>query len=364
MIKETRIIPIASGKGGVGKSFITTNLAIMLAKMGHPTVVVDLDLGGSNLHTCLGIPNQHQGIGDFLHTPNAQIKNFLVPTQWRNLKFIPGDGRTPFTANLTHLERMQLIMRLKTLPADFILLDLGAGSSFNGLDFFRISDHGLIVTAPEQTSMMNMLTFLKNMIFRAADLALAENEPCKKLLQEIFREPITAEMTTVETLIRRIGEIDSTAAKRVKGLAQRFRPRIILNRGTSPDDLKRLQDASLVLRDILSLETDHFGFIFQDQAVTASMDRGVPLVESAPESLAAINITYLAERIIRWWDEPLHDSEARLYRNTMTVWQDLQERKQEQQMIRQRQQEEAWEAARTPVARPVKRGVLDRIFGG
>ena len=60
------IIPIASGKGGVGKSFITANLAIALAKLGKQVIVADLDFGGSNLHTCLGIHNTHPGIGDFL----------------------------------------------------------------------------------------------------------------------------------------------------------------------------------------------------------------------------------------------------------------------------------------------------------
>ena len=47
------IIPIASGKGGVGKSFLAANLAIALAKLGKQVIVADLDFGGSNLHTCL-----------------------------------------------------------------------------------------------------------------------------------------------------------------------------------------------------------------------------------------------------------------------------------------------------------------------
>jgi cellulose biosynthesis protein BcsQ len=63
---KTTIIPIASGKGGVGKSFLTANLGVVLAEMGHTTVVVDMDLGGSSLHFFLGLSNRFPGIGDFL----------------------------------------------------------------------------------------------------------------------------------------------------------------------------------------------------------------------------------------------------------------------------------------------------------
>ncbi len=55
------IIPIASGKGGVGKTIFTANLGIALANKGKTVIAIDLDLGSSNLHTCLGIKNRHPG---------------------------------------------------------------------------------------------------------------------------------------------------------------------------------------------------------------------------------------------------------------------------------------------------------------
>ncbi len=61
MKRKTQIIPIASGKGGVGKSLISANISIGLAMMGYSTVVIDLDFGGSNLYTYLGFSNKHLG---------------------------------------------------------------------------------------------------------------------------------------------------------------------------------------------------------------------------------------------------------------------------------------------------------------
>ena len=84
------IIPIASGKGGVGKSFIAANLAIALAKLGKQVIVADLDFGGSNLHTCLGIHNTNPGIGDFLRARYSKLEDLLVETENENLKLLAG----------------------------------------------------------------------------------------------------------------------------------------------------------------------------------------------------------------------------------------------------------------------------------
>ena len=125
------IIPVASGKGGVGKSFISANLAIALAELGHKVIAVDLDFGGANLHSFLGLSNRNPGIGDFLQARIAELDELLVPSDIPNLQFLSGDGKTPFMANIAYAQKIKLISRLKKLPADYILLDLGAGSSFN-----------------------------------------------------------------------------------------------------------------------------------------------------------------------------------------------------------------------------------------
>ncbi|MCK7483987.1 MAG: P-loop NTPase [Candidatus Moduliflexus flocculans] len=57
------LIPIASGKGGVGKTVLAANLGVCLAALGRTVVLADLDLGGANLHTCLGVKNRNPGIG-------------------------------------------------------------------------------------------------------------------------------------------------------------------------------------------------------------------------------------------------------------------------------------------------------------
>ena len=170
MAETTTIIPIAGGKGGVGKSFVTANLAVALARRGHRTIAVDLDLGNSNLHTLLGLQNRYPGVGEYLRgTIKCAPTELIVETSVPGLGFIPGDGRMPFMANITYNQKLAIFRLLKALPARYILLDLSAGTAYNTLDLFQLGKSGIVVTTPEYPALMSTLVFAKNLVLRAID---------------------------------------------------------------------------------------------------------------------------------------------------------------------------------------------------
>jgi flagellar biosynthesis protein FlhG len=119
------ILPIGSGKGGVGKSLLATNLSIALAEAGRTVVLVDLDLGASNAHTMLGIRAVTRGIGTFLSVPRMGFEEIVLPTEYDGLSFIAGDAEMPGTANLKPAQKKRLVRCLESLPCDFMVLDLG-----------------------------------------------------------------------------------------------------------------------------------------------------------------------------------------------------------------------------------------------
>ena len=176
---KNKILPIAGGKGGTGKSFLVANLSIALAAQGFKVVVIDLDLGGSNLHSYLGIPNKYPGIGDFLKAKSVSFKELQIPTSIDNLSFIPGDGQTPFMANIGYMQKMKLMREIKKTEADYTLLDLGAGSGFNTLDFFETSKRGIVISTPDFPAIMNMMVFLKNFILRLIERNSRRNQLVK-----------------------------------------------------------------------------------------------------------------------------------------------------------------------------------------
>jgi flagellar biosynthesis protein FlhG len=311
-----KIVPIASGKGGVGKTFLAANLAIALAEAGHPTIVVDMDLGGSNLHSFLGLANRFPGIGDFLKVRSAELEELLVDTVTPNLRFIPGDGVSPFLANIPYAQKIRLISRVKKLPAEYILLDLGAGTSFNTIDFFRISRHGLIVTRPEYPSIMNMLGFLKHFVLRLIERSFSNDQRIRDFLRSLYKQPITAQRNIIENLASKIAAIDQDAGKTMVALCRDFRPRVIFNMGEHPDEIEIAHKIDRSLENALSLEVDYFGFIFEDPHVRQSIKKQTPFLPEYRESIAAKGITLTAKRIANFLEVPVKESAALLLKRT------------------------------------------------
>jgi len=308
MAKCSTIIPIASGKGGVGKSFITANLAIALAEAGKQTIAVDLDMGGANLHSFLGMTNKSPGIGDFLKARKAKLHELLVPTMTPNLYFLAGDGKTPLMPNISYAQKIRLISTIKHLPADYILLDMGAGSSYNTLDFFRIAHHGFVVTLPEHTSIMGMMVFLKNFIYRTIERKVVKNRPVHTLLQELLKQPMQDQESSIEEIFIKIAEKDHEAANAIRDEISSFRPRIIINQGESPDEFQEVSRISISIKKMLSLETDFFGFIYYDKTVKRMTRNCETYLPNNLDALAAKEIVKLAQRILKYWQIPVENS--------------------------------------------------------
>lgn len=318
------IIPVASGKGGIGKTFLTANLAIALAEMGRQTVAVDLDLGGSNLNMFLGIPNKYPGIGDFLKARVPRLDKLLVPTATKNLHLLPGDGKTPFMANLHHAQKIKLIRHIRELPADYMLLDLGAGSTFNTLDFFGIAPMGMLVTSPEYPAIMGMLVFLKNYLLRAMDRQFSKHRlyGAREIFQTLCKRPMDEQMQSLKSVTQEIEAEDPEAAEKINGVLKICRPRIVFNMGRHPDDLKVTAKINESLKEILAIEPDYFGFVFNDPEVAKSIENHQAYLPYARDAMAARNIVRTAERIDKYWERPIQDSARLLTKSVLKEFDD------------------------------------------
>lgn len=161
-----KIYPIGGGKGGVGKSFISASIGALLAKHGKKVALVDLDLGASNLHTFLGIQPPGNGLSQFLNKTADNLESVAVPTHIANLSFISSNRCSMEIANLYYAQKVKLINAIRKLPFDYVIIDLGAGTHFNTLDFFLASDIGIFVCTPEPTSIENAFRFIKAVYLR------------------------------------------------------------------------------------------------------------------------------------------------------------------------------------------------------
>ena len=305
---DRTIIPIASGKGGVGKSFLAANLSIALAGLGKKVIAADLDFGGSNLHTCFGMHNTHPGIGDYLRAHYGKLEELLVKTNTDNLQFLAGDARSPFMANMHHAQKLRLVQHLRKLDCEFLILDLGSGSTFNTLDFFGMTRLGLLVATPEPTSIMNMLTFLKLLAFRVIERTVPKNKSVENKLRDLYKLSVREGLLTVRNLLSEISAIDNEYAEKAKQNWSLYRPRIVFNKCESPSDLELIKDLQNTLDENLMLHVDFFGCLYSDSAVPKSFLERKTLIESSPSSFIQDDINLLADRITRLWTQPIRNS--------------------------------------------------------
>ena len=277
------IIPIASGKGGVGKSFVSSNLAIALAELGHRVIAVDLDFGGANLYSFLGLSNRHPGVGDFLKARIAELDELLVPSGIPNLHFLPGDGKTPFMANIAHTQKIKLISRLKKLPADYILLDLSAGSSFNTLDFFLSADEGILVVLPEPTSVENAYHFIKAAFYRKLKKATRKTGVAEAI-DKAMEEKVARGIQSPRALINNVLQMNPEAGHALEEEARSFKPNIIVNQTRKHDDHELGGDIVLACLHYFGINIRNLGHIDEDDALKEAVRQRRAVVDAFPVS--------------------------------------------------------------------------------
>jgi len=314
------IIPIAAGKGGVGNTFLTANLGLALAEYGKKVIVIDLHLGGSNLHSFLGLSNQYPGLGEFMRNRHLQLDSLLVQTIFPNLGFLPGDSRTPFMPNITHAQKERLIAQINNLQADYVLIDLGAGTSFHTLDFFRMAPCGLLLTTPEYPSVMGLLAFLKYFFLRAIVRAFARQRQLKEFTHYLSQDPLANEHLNIDLLRNKLIELDPLAIEKLLTLCRQYRPRIVFNMGTHPNEIELSEQINKSLASVLAMKAEYLGFIFQDPAVPEAVRKRAVFMPDYSDSAAADDIRRLAERIIKFWHQPIEDSAVRLQKQTQKLY--------------------------------------------
>jgi len=291
------LLPIASGKGGVGKSVFAANLAIALAELGKTTVLVDLDLGGANLHTLLGIKNKHSGLGAVIYKTESKIESLVMETEIPRLFFIPGDTLLPGTANLEFFTKQKIIRALNSLPSDFIIMDLGAGSSYNTVDFFLCSASGIVVTIPETTAILNAYSFLKTAQYRALSRPFPPKSDERRRIVDFVSRKIEGTSDSFPALRERLMQDYPASAPNALAQVASLYPRVVLNMGKSSRDLS----VGARLRDItarnLGIAIEYIGFIPRDDAVPRSVIERKPVLIARPASPYAATLRAVARRV-------------------------------------------------------------------
>jgi flagellar biosynthesis protein FlhG len=232
-----RIIAVAGGKGGTGKSLLSVSLAIELARRGRQPLLVDCDLGGANLHTLLGMDPPRLALSDFVLRRVDGLPSVVVPTPVPGVTLVAGARNAVQIANPLYQQKQRLLRELRRVDAQFVILDLGAGSHTNVVDFFLLADDGILVVVPEPTSVENAYLFLKAAFLRRLR-SLDLDDAGKAALQEAMRG-ISGRPRSPAEIVRAVAERDPSLAEAIDRSLAAFGPWLVVNqvRATADADL-------------------------------------------------------------------------------------------------------------------------------
>ncbi len=244
--QRLRAIAITSGKGGVGKTNLTVNLAIVLSRMGHRVLVLDGDLGLANVDVLLGIRPRH----NLRHVlDGAKSIDQIIVEGPENVKILPGGSGLYDMANLDECQARALVESAAALDglADILLVDTAAGISANVINLVLAAGEILVVASPEPTSIADAYGLIKA-------VAGESRQPCFRLVLNMAAGPAEAK----------------EAAQRIILAANRF----------------------------LDVEVEDCGMIVSDSNVPKAVRAQVPFLLTYPKTPASIGVLALARRLL------------------------------------------------------------------
>jgi flagellar biosynthesis protein FlhG len=301
-ITRPQIWAVGGGKGGVGKTVITANTAISLAQQGKRCVAMDLDLGGANLHTVLGIPDPDRSLTDFLSRKVGTLAEAMVPTPYANLNFISGSKALLEMANPKFSQKEKLIRHITSLNVDYVLLDLGSGSSFNTLDFFLAADEGILVVLPEPTSVENAYHFIKAAFYRKLKKA-TRRSGVAEAIDKAMEEKVARGIQSPRTLINNVLQINPEAGQTLEEVARRFKPNIIVNQTRRHDDHELGTDIIQACQNYFGINIRNVGHIDADDSLREAVRLRKAAVDSFPLCAFSRAIHSIVKNLLRVRDE-------------------------------------------------------------
>ena len=288
---------------------MAANLALALARLEQGVTLVDADLGGSDLHNLLGLPNDLVGLGELLTARDMPLKEALHQVLDQNLAFIPGDALMVATANPSFQKKRKLLHSIKKLPTPFVLLDLGAGAAITVMDFFLTSPLSLLVMLPERPAVLNAFNFLKNAVFRAMDRVFRGNAHSESVLAGYRLRSRGPGAMRMKDLVAELGQATPEGDLKARKVLKRFRPKLLLNRVRRMDDFVYARQLEGWARDDLGLGLETMAFLPEDDILGRAAAEQKPALDLDPRApfcqaltLAALDISRWAGRAAEWAD--------------------------------------------------------------
>jgi flagellar biosynthesis protein FlhG len=292
-----KIWAIGGGKGGIGKSLFTVNMGVGLANMGKKVIVFDSDLGGANLHTLLGIKFVKYNLNDYINK-TCELEQTILPTSINNLWLISGADGILGSANPSYFQKMKTIKCFNKLEADNILVDLGAGSSYNVLDFFNSADEKFVIFSPEPTSIQNVYGFLKSAIYRKLIRTFKGNKPLMDTIKKAIDPKNERKVSTMDELSKIVYEANQDGHNIFRQTVNNYRPNTIINMLKNKGEQNIALGLNMTVKKFLNLDMNYLGCLESDDIVSESVKAMTPFMKMSPNARVSKSINKIIRKLV------------------------------------------------------------------
>ena len=298
-IHAKKIIAVGGAKGGVGKSMLAANLAVGLALLEQKVVLADLDLGGADVHLYTGVKSLSKTWIDFLDKKVDSLKDILTPTAFKGLSLIGGDSSKLGSANLPYSQKLKIMRHLKELETDYLVVDLGGDTTYNGLDFFLLADQKIVVSGTEPASVLDSYTFIKVVFNRLLERFFSEHKSLQDLAVQIKDGSLEKSKDySLDFIYQEVRDRDPQASVQLKKQLDQFRLSIVLNMTESSRDVRIAESMQKLVKDKCFLDIGILGTIPFDKVVRRAARGFTPIVVDNPKCQASRNIHQMLAAIL------------------------------------------------------------------
>jgi flagellar biosynthesis protein FlhG len=294
-----KIWAVGGGKGGVGKSVLSTMFALWLARMGKRTIIVDVDLGGANVHTLLGIKNPPRTINDYITKKYPALADICIDTGVANLRLLSGASEILSLANLQFAQKVKIIQGLQQLDADYVILDLGAGTSYNVLDFFLVAQRQIVMLTPQPISIQNSYAFVRNAVYRKLSRITSQKPGLLSIVKSAMDPRNELNVRTIKELLQVIGNDGGPGtADFLRKELSTIQPALVTNMIRNQKDRNAGSIIQLVSEKYLMIKPIDAGGVVYDNQLNNLVSGMTPLAEIDPSNQAFAGMYDITTRLI------------------------------------------------------------------
>jgi len=295
--KEDKIWAIGGGKGGTGKTFITSAMGTYIAGKGKRVILIDIDIGGANLHSFLGISRPKKSLTDFFEA-GASLNKLVVKTGIDNMFLITGDIHSLASDNIKFTQKLKLFRHIMKLNKHYVIIDLGGGSHNNTIDTFLMADKKIVILEPEITSVENMYHFVKNALFRKLRMSLREYG-FKDIVEQMWERREEYNIKSLRELMDCIRDNFSYVGDIIDKELSDFKLYLILNKIRSSDDILIGSSMKSIFMKYLGVDTKFVGFVEYDDSVWRSIRQRRPFMLNYSLSRSAKEVEVFTENLLK-----------------------------------------------------------------